>query len=108
MHVLGCALFVVCDFLSVVCGSRWRMLLALLFVRLLVLVFVFWFCLRVCCVLLLVGVCGCKFVRRLCCCLFVLLLLCVALVGKSLFAAVYECMLCVVVDVVCCCELLAV
>ena len=32
--MLGCALFVVCDVLSVVCGSRWRMCLVLVFVRL--------------------------------------------------------------------------
>ena len=57
MHVLGCALFVVCDFLYVVCGSRWRMLLVLVFVGdcfLLVLLALF----VVCCCLLVCAVVG--------------------------------------------------
>ena len=56
VYGLGCALSVVCDVLSVVCGSRWRMIIVLVFARLLVLVFVF----LVLCVLLVM--CGCKLV----------------------------------------------
>ena len=53
---LGCALFVVCDVLSAVCGSRWRMSLVLVLVRVTVLVFV-------CLVLfVLFVVCGCSLV----------------------------------------------